>query len=329
MPAVIDAMTNYRAQLDAQGTEQAARLASSWLNVTRGLDAEFERLAQEMADRRAQGLPVSLWHIRRMERYQSLMRQTNAQLAAFGPEVVGDVTRQQALMVRWGLEHSQTLIITQANSIALQFDRLPVEAFVNMVGNTGAGTPLGTLLAPLPGEGAAQVTQALVRGVALGWHPSKTARAMRDGANIAYNRAILIARSEQLRIYRESSRQQYEASGVIAGYRRVAAKSIRTCIGCLFSDGQFYELSVPFEEHPDGRCQAVPMLKRTQAYGVETGEQWFRRQDAATQRAMMGPGRYTAWRAGRFDLADTVQRRDDPTWGASLVPKPLQELMAT
>jgi len=327
-PSVIDAMSAYRAAIEMQERGQAARLAGLWADVLRGLQGECERLAQELADRQARGLPVALWHVRRMERYQALMRQVTQQIRRFGPDVAADVTEMQRLMARWGLEHSVALIDMQTASVTALFDRLPVEAVIRMAGNTGAGTPLATLLAPLPGEGAQAVTRALMRGVALGWHPTRTAQEMINGAGLAFQRALLIARTEQMRVYRETTRQQYVASAIVEGYIRVSAKSARTCIACLMSDGQFFELDVPFEEHPAGRCVAIPALVRGQRATWETGEQWFRRQDEATQRQVLGPGRYDAWQAGRFELGATVTRREDATWGASLVPTPLHELLA-
>jgi hypothetical protein len=154
----------------------------------------------------------------------------------------------------------------------------------------------------------------LVRGTALGWNPVKTARAMRDEVNVTLEHAILIGRTEQMRVYRETGRQQYIESRVVEGYRRVAAKSIRTCMACLIADGEFFPSSVPFEEHPNGRCTALPVVIGAPPVVYETGEQWFQRQNAATQRKMMGPGRYEAWQEGRFALADLVTVRQNDTW---------------
>ena len=278
-----------------------------WLDVTRGLEAECELLAREIAERQARGLPVTLWHVRRMERYQSLMRQVRAQIGRYSPGAIADIAEMQQMMARLGLEHAAALIDMQTTSVAALFDRLPVDAVLNMAGNTAAGTPLASLFTPLPGEGAQAATRALMRGIALGWHPTKTARAMMEGTGLAYERSVLIARTEQMRVYRETTRRQYAASGVVEGYRRVAAKSARTCIACLMADGRFYELDVPFEEHPAGRCVAVPALRRSDGVSWATGETWFRRQDARRS-ADSGPGRYEAWQSGRFDLGETVTR---------------------
>lgn len=326
-PEVIDAMRAYRASLELQDTSQAVRLANLWHGIAGALVGEYEALAVEMTRRVALGLPVSIWHVRRIERYQSLMAQIVQRIDAFGPAAMADVTEMQRMYAALGLEHSQAMIAQQMGGVAIQFDRLPISAVLDMAGNTGAGTPLGRLLSTLPGEGAQAVTRALMRGTALGWNPSKTAQAMRQGAELAYQRALLIARTEQLRVYREASLRQYVASGVVEGYRRVASRSVRTCIGCLLTDGRFFEFDVPFEEHPAGRCTAIPVLIREDKPNWETGEQWFRGQNAAVQRQILGQGRYAAWQAGRFDLDATVTKMVDATWGNSYVPTPLSELV--
>lgn len=327
MPAVIDAMTNYRAALDAQERAASTRMAAAWLDATRGLDGEMERLAMELSNAANAGRPVRRWHVLRMERYQSLMRQLGGQMREYAPVAVEQMEAQQQLMARWGIEHAEQLVNVQTEGIAGQFNRLPVSAVQNMVGNAGDGTPLGQLLRASWGQQAPDVAGALVRGVALGWHPSKTARAMRQAANVSLERAIVIARTESLRVYRESSRQSYQRSGLVSGYLRIAAKSTRTCVACLFSDGQFYPLSVPFEEHVQGRCQAIPRVRGASPIEFEKGPAWFARQDDATQRAMLGPGRYDAWQAGKFDLSDVVARVENDTWGASLQVRSLAELV--
>lgn len=325
-PAVIDAMASFRTAIDTQQQAESVRMARAWLEVSRGLDAQFEALAQESAAAARGGRSLSLWHVQRMERYQSLLAQILTQQRRFAPVAADEIAQTQALLGRWGIAHSNQLITMQRPAVASQFDRLPVDAVTNMVGSAGNGAPLGDLLRGSWGDEGINVGSVLVRGTALGWHPTKIARAMRDEVNVTLERALLIARSEEMRVYREASRQQYIESQVVEGYRRVAAKSIRTCMACLMADGQWYPLSVPFEEHPNGRCTSIPAVHGAPPVVYEKGEEWFLRQDAATQRTMMGPGRYEAWQEGRFALAELVTVRHNDTWGNSLQVTPLRVL---
>jgi len=328
MPAaVIEAMTTYRAQLDAQERAASTRMAAAWLDATRGLDGDMERLAMELSNAASAGRPVRRWHVLRMERYQSLMRQMGGQLREYAPVAVEQMQQQQQLMARWGIEHAEQLVNMQTEGITGQFNRLPISAVQNMVGNAGDGTPLGQLLRASWGQQAPDVAGALVRGVALGWHPSKIAQAMRQAANVPLERAIVISRTEPLRVYRTVSMESYRRSGVVDRYMRIAAKSTRTCMACIMSDGMTYPITVPFEEHVQGRCQSVPVVRGAAPIEFERGPAWFARQDDATQRAMLGPGRYDAWQSGKFDLSDVVARVENDTWGASLQVRSLAELV--
>jgi hypothetical protein len=326
-PEVIDAMARYRNVLGNLDRSQATRLLQSWVQAMGGVNSEMDLLANEMAQRVAEGKPTKLWHLHRMERYQSLMRQMGQQVNRYTDVATGDVSQAQQLMARLGLEHSQGLIDMQTESLLAQFDRLGVGAFEHMIGNAGDGSPLASLFADMPKQTGQAVTDALLKGSGLGWHPTKTAQAMKNAAGLTYQRSVLIARTEQLRVYRETTRQQYIASELVEGYRRVSSKSVRTCIACLMTDGKFFPLTVPFEEHPNGRCTAIPMVKERGSISWESGEDWFRRQDVAIQQQIMGPKRFEAWQAGKFKLGDIVTKRVDSTWGNSYVPTPLSELV--
>jgi len=326
-PEVVAQSEQFRMQLDAHDASQATRMARAWGDATRSLEGEYERVVQEIGDLRARGLPVSRWHITRMERYQSLLRQIDAKQRELAPVMVDEIGSAQATLARLGLEHSQAALDFISPGIVGQFDRLPYSAVSNMVGTT-AGGPVGRLLRESWGANAGAVGDALVRGTALGWHPTRTAAAMRQAADMNLTRAITIARTEQLRVYRAATQMQYKAAGM-GGYRRVASKSIRTCLACLMQDGQWFSIDVPFQEHVTGRCTMIP-AKDPKANPVtwETGDTWFRRQDAATQRSMMGPGKFAAWQNGRFGLADLPVLVESDVWGGAWQVQSLQALTA-
>ena len=49
---------------------------------------------------------------------------------------------------------------------------------------------------------------------------------------------------------------------------------------------------------------------------MPTGKQWFLEQSAATQRAMLGPGRYALWQRGAFHFEDLATVQSGGVWGA-------------
>jgi hypothetical protein len=71
----------------------------------------------------------------------------------------------------------------------------------------------------------------------------------------------------------------------------------------------------------------VPVVIGLPAINWQRGPTWFRAQPAQTQRSILGPGKYEAWRAGQFDLEQLVNVRRNATWGDSVQVAPLSELV--
>jgi hypothetical protein len=148
---------------------------------------------------------------------------------------------------------------------------------------------------------------------------------MRDAAGIAYQRAVVIARNETLGVYRHTVLETYRASGLVEGWIWKAALSIRTCPACLAKDGSFHPMTEDFGSHVQCRCSPLPVVRGAVPLQFERGEQWLARQDAATQRTILGPGRYAVYRRGvPFERFATVSH--NRTWGDSVNLTPLNEL---
>jgi len=80
----------------------------------------------------------------------------------------------------------------------------------------------------------------------------------------------------------------------------------------------------------------IPITKTFAEMGIDapeptftpdTGRDWFERQDEATQRKIMGSGKYDAWKDGRFNLEDIPHKTHSDVWGDSWTPAPLYELL--
>ena len=309
-----------------QGEEAAMReMALRWVLVERALGTNAELLAREVADRQAAGKRVTPDTLRELSRFQDLLRQVLEEMDSYSHYASDAVAARQALLARHGI--SQAVALLRASTgVTGAFDVLPVAAIELMVGYVRDGTPLQTYFKTKYPEAVKGIMDALLRGLALGQHPTKIAREMVAELGVVPRTAINSARTETLRVYREATLGQYRASGLVDGYIRVAAKSERTCLACLAKDGEWFPLDVSFEEHNQGRCSAIP-AKRGAVYPGTQGLDWFERQPADVQRRMMGNGRYEAWKAGKFDLRDVAKLHEDSTWGNSWQEKSLAELV--
>ena len=231
--------------------------------------------------------------------------------------------------------HSEARQLTQAAlrdagvTTGADVVRLPLAAMQDLIGVLGDGSPLRGLLNRLGQQAAQDVGDALTHAVTVGRNPRRTARDIRDALGGDLNRALTIARTEQMRAYRSASLRNYQAnSDILRGWQWRATPSRRTCPVCLAMDGTEHGLDDPFASHQCCRCCPVPLLRDRETPPRETGAEWFANQDAATQRAMLGPGKQQLYAEGKLTLADLVGERHDPTWGKSRYQRSLREIQA-
>jgi hypothetical protein len=215
----------------------------------------------------------------------------------------------------------------EAGKIGAYFDKIPVEAVNAMIGYAGDGTPLTKLLQSKYPETAMQITQALINSTALGVNPRVTARNMVDAMAGDLQHALVTARTEQIRSFREASRQQMIESGVVEGYIRRCKLRETTCAACFALDGTEYPTDHIIESHPQCGCFMQPMVKGLEPIKVTSGEEWFNLQTEDVQRGIMGSSYYDAWKSGQFEFRQMASTHVDDTWGPTVRVTPLSELI--
>lgn len=330
-PYVITLIRQFRERLINGETQQLATMAAEWVTIEYRLQAYVESLVADIQVRVAAGEAIPIDRLVKLERYLRLNTQVQLELGAFMDNQAAIIANMQQQLAQAGLADANTVLslldsMTAGNVIGA-WDILPVEAVANMVGLAGDGSPLRVLLDEAIATGSQQALAGLVEATALGYNPRRTARMFFEGLAGGLNRAMVIARTEQLRVYRDAARQQYQQSGVVVGYKRISARDTRVCPACLLADdGTVYPLDQPFDEHPQGRCAIVPVVERIPV-NWQTGKDWLQQQPEATQQYILGKGRYNAWQEGLITLDDIPTRKFDETWGGAIVPKPLYELI--
>lgn len=332
-PAVVTRLRGFKDGVLAQETAQMRLMARRWLAVEEALEAQIVALAEQTA--RMPKEAVTVGRLYRLERFRKLLAQAQAEFEKYAAWADGVIVGGQTQMALLGIEHAAEILGMAA--IGYGWDRLNPDAVANMIGMTGDGTPLGELLKlrmvrdstglPLPGV-SERLAQTLVNATAQGWNPRKTARKMRDDLSGGLDKALQITRTEQIRAYRQASLMQYQASGVVTGVARLCSHSTRTCIACLADEGHVYPVDEGVPDHVMGRCGSVPVLRDIGAEKFQTGEEWFRTQDAATQAEMLGPKKYELWRDGKAKFSEFATHTSDPTWGGSVKVTPLKTLAA-
>jgi SPP1 gp7 family putative phage head morphogenesis protein len=292
------------------------------------IQADVDKLASEIAAARAAGTTVNEAWLLEQGRLQAVERQVQTQIALLAQVADRRITDAQTDALTTGRTDAAALLRTTLDRSAPPgFEPvLPVRQVELLVGRTQTGAPLGELLGRLGPDAAARARRALIQGVALGHSPRRTATVMREalGGNMA--RALTIARTETLGVYRAATLETYRANGdVVKGWVWLATLGPRTCAVCVAMHGSFHTLDESLDSHPACRCTMMPATDRR--VGLQSGPEWFAEQPAAFQRVVLGPGKLAAYRAGRVTLPDLVEPVVSPVWGPGLRERTLRELV--
>jgi len=325
---VITLMAKFKKDLANAEKSQMEAMARRWIRLEESIKDSIELLARQIAERRDIGAPITQGVIFRLQRYQALLGQIQAEMNLYSSYAVAIIADTQEQIATQSLNTARFALEAAAPGVTATFAPLPVSAVENMAGLLGNGSPLHTLLLNNATQAKLidDMTFALINGTARGINPRKVARQMMDKLAGGLNQALTIARTEQLRVFREAQRQQYQSSGVVEGYFRLATREDRTCPACLARDGEFIPVGEVMPEHPQGRCAQVPKVVGVDAPQWLKGVDWFNQQSSTTQKSILGDARFTAWKNNEFNFEDIAAVRYDGVWGRSLQTVPLKNL---
>lgn len=308
---------------DALRQQEAAvveAMLDTWQMVQADLRQEFERFLAGLDANH----PLTEGQLLRMSRMQSLLAQVDRELGRFGRAAGPLVGAGQQLAA----EQGRRMALEMLRGLGVSFDRLPIGAVENVTALARAGYPLEALLEPMYGAAATGVMRELVNGLAAGRGPRQIARRMAvDGLTDGLNHLLLVTRDQYNRAHRLAALEVYRRSGVVTGYVRRCARQVgRTCVACIALDGQTYRLEAEFEEHPQGRCTLIPLVRGVNYDSLGNGQSWFESLSAEEQVATMGRGRWELWQAGQIGFGEMVTRSRDAVWGPAVWVTPLRAL---
>lgn len=303
----------FREALRQREAAAVEAMVDAWQGVQDDLLREFERFVGRLGDQ-----TLTEGQLLRLGRMQALLGQVNAELGRF-EGTAGALTEAGQ---RLAAEQGQVMALEMLRGLGVSFNRLPTAAVENVVALARAGRPLATLLEPMYGFAAAGIMRELAQGLALGRGPREIARRMAaDGLTDGLNHLLLVTRDQYNRAHRLAALEMYRRSGVVTGYvRRCARQAGRTCVACIALDGQQYRLETEFEEHAQGRCTLIPIVRGVNYDALGSGQAWFEGLSDEEQIATMGRGRWELWQAGRLGWDRMVKRTTNPVWGTSVTP---------
>lgn len=305
---------------------QAYRWSYARIQVT--LEKLLARYAQAiLAQGKTEGILAA------MRRADMLQEQVVRELRQFGDTAEIIVTDIQRRAAQLGAQHAEMLTKAAMGpapagaNILSGFNKVPTEAMRDLVGFTVKGSPLRELFDVLGADVSEAARRTLLSGFTLGYNPRKIGREMAKEAGMGLDRALRISRTETLRAYRESTRRSYAANpNLIKGWIWHSAADLRTCPACWAMHGTHHTADETLDDHPNGRCAMLAETKTWAELGfpgvpesgvqIEPGADKFARLDSATQREILGPAAYEAYKAGAVKLEDFVGRKYSRDWGS-------------
>lgn len=332
----------FRDQLLRRERRAASSLVRAYGAAWRRIRTEARAIAAQIEEARRAGVDVNQAWLLRQGRLESLQRQVEIEVAKIAQFADERIQQEQQAVIEAARAHSTRL--TEAalgrmpEGISIRVNRLPVEAFKDLVGNLSDGTPLRALLDSLGPAASAAIRNALIESVALGHGPAQSAREMRAALGGNLTQALRISRTEIVRVYRTSSHRTYRANAhVIKGWIWHSSLSKNTCAACWAMHGTIHTLDEELNDHVQGRCTPIPKTKTWAELGfddmpdnsiqVETGESAFARLPEADQRAVLGDAGFRAFRDGKVSLTDFVGTRTSQRWGTSRYRRSLTEIL--
>ena len=290
-------------ELAASYRDEAARLASAYRQLAEPTRTAIERVA---------ATAETVEDFERLIALEDLQARMAAGLDDFEWQLVTSGERLQESAVRSALGYAETsagAVVGWSTPNAAAVARL-----VNYMDNPALREAIGNWA----GYHAEQVASLAMAGIAQGWNPRKTARAMMAYVeNLPLVDAERMMRTVQVYSYRDAVIEGWrENSGVVRGWWwRADLGSARTCMACVALHGTEHGLNETLNDHHRGRCVPVPIVAGRETPGEAAGAAYFAGLDEATQIERMGRARWLAWRDGAFEFGQLVTTYEDAVYG--------------
>ena len=319
-PDVIALAEQFREALLRQDAAQLGRLARAYADIAKRLGTKIELLIREIGDL---DNPTN-GQIARMDRYVSLLEDTNRELTQFQGFASVEIQQNARRVIGQGSIDATRLAAVQLGDaqLAAGFNSLPTDAIETLLGFLQPDGPLYQRLTQLAPITAGRIGDALLEGVALGYNPTKVASYVNNALGMGLTDAMRMARTANLYAYREASRATYVANPDIVEGWIWYAELDGACPSCVAMHGSFHTNDETLNDHHNGRCAAIPKVIGRDTPVTQSGEDWLKEQPESTQRQVLGPGKYDAWRSGT-PLDSFTDVHDDPVYGPMRVEAPL------
>lgn len=325
-----------RVEVDATVDAATRDLAKAWASAWDEVAAEWETA---LADLTAAGEWPTRAQIFRAQRAQRALTITTDALndlgSTSGVRILRDMTAVPSTAADW----VEKITLSQLPAgVAVEWAAVSPPSLAAIVKRVTGQVEKAT--GRLPAEQASVMKQTLIRGVAMGENPRRSASIMLQRLEGVFDggrrRAQTIARTEILDAHRAGAQaSRTRNQDLLTGWEWQATLDVRTCPACLSMHGRVF----PVDEsgpagHQNCRCASLPVLKPWRDLGFDMDDpapgtvdarSWFDSQPEKAQLQIMGPERLRRLRSGDLDWDELAVRRENVGWRDSFAVRPLAE----
>ena len=239
-------LLSYLELLDRREKREFFRLAKYWKNISSSLDGLINRLSKLEK--------LSSDQLFRLELYKSFLEDSRVVINTYNKFAEGIILNEKEAFANLGLKSAQDLLGARF------YNKLNTEAVKIMVGKTTEGTPLFELLSKSYPETVENITNTLMESMAVGRNPRVTAEFLKGDMDGNLDRALRIARTEQLNVFRDAQTLQYQESGIVKAKDWLGEPDACEEICQEGIANNPYPLDEVMSTHPNCRCAWSPVL---------------------------------------------------------------------
>lgn len=324
-PLILQHIEGWQSLVEQRNQQAMKDLASNWETITSSLRGDLEEFIDWMSEHPEL---VNSARLMQEDRFAALLAQAKAKNNSFRAYFSGYVTNEQEQMLGIGVASGVDLIETafiEAGIYAPQFDVLNVSTLDYMIGYTASGAPLYDLLEEDYLLTAESIRQGLITGLAAGLGTRNTANLIYGSMDNNLQRALTIARTEQMRALRTAEQATIKQSKVCDGFVRRSQRASNVCPSCIALDGKFYQVDEQFDSHPNCACYLEPKITGYNP-DIPSSRDWFDTLPPKQQEDMLGPSLYQAYKTGDLNWDEIPEIIHDPIWGNTIRQHTLKEL---
>lgn len=309
---VVEYAEKFRRMLISRDAAAERRLIAAYKQVYVAVGAQIDALILAIA----QTEEMTAGQLVRMTRYQRLMADLERELTKFSGVTQAEIAQLTRDAIRAGADDARYLTAVGLGDVKLaaMLKTLSPTAVETLLGFLAPDGPLYARLNGLPAYTAEQVSRALIDGLSLGKSPRASGRVL-NAMGMGLTDALRMTRTAQIWAYRESTRATYLAnSDVLQGWVWYANLAT-ACPACLAMHGTVHPLTETLNDHHNGRCVMLPLTIGSTNELAGAGEAYFRSLPEAKQKELLGPGKYEAWKSGKFAFSDLATEHTDEVYG--------------